>query len=120
MVEYGAIAIGLAAVMFFLMEFGMRLQPMTSAKNDPTEKFRLVFIIGSFLMGIPLLGVLIGIASDNGASVAITTGLNAALWGYSAITILATFGMLIYFLYFIPRTVRAAIYDKGGQEEDNE
>lgn len=118
MVEYGAITIGLAAIMFFLMEFGMRLQPMTEAKNDPTEKFRLVFIISSFLMGIPLLGVIIGIADANGAGVGITAGLNAALWGYSVVTIIATFGILIYFLYFIPRSIRAALYDKGGEEEE--
>lgn len=116
-VEYPALVIGVAAIMFFLLEFGMRIQAMTDAKDDPMNNFKLVFIMAAFLMGIPLLALLIGIADANGAGTEIVYALNGTLWGYCAVCILAVFGMLIYFIYWVPKAIKNAIYDKGGEDE---
>lgn len=115
-----SLVLGIGLIMFFLLEFGLRIQPFTEKKNDPLNKFKLFFIIGSFLMGLTIVYLVYNLASDQSSPAPVMYALQGSLWIYTVLTIIGVFGLLIYFLVWIPRAYKAAIYDKDDGDDFEE
>lgn len=118
--DQSSLVLGLGLIMFFLLEFGLRLQPFTDKKNDPLNKFKLFFIIGSFLMGLTIVFLVYNLATDQSSSTQVLYAVQGSVWIYTVLTIIGVFGLLIYFLVWIPKAYKAAIFDKDDGEDFEE
>ena len=119
--DHASLVLGLGIIMFYLLEFGMSLKPFTDKQNDPMNKLKLVFIIGSFLIGLSLIYLLYGLASDYYSTPnAVTAPVLGSLVLYTTLTILSVFGLLIYFLVWIPKAFRAAVFNKDDGDDFEE
>ena len=119
--DHASLVIGLGIIMFYLLEFGLRLQPYSNKQNDPMNKFKLIFIIGSFLVGLGLAFLLYGLAVDYYATPnVIQNAFIGTMTLYSTLTVIAVFGLLIYFLLWIPKAYKAAIFNKDDGEDFEE
>lgn len=117
MVEYVGLAVIILGAMFFLLELSRTIQegkPTDVAGTDPMTWFKMAYIFGAFLLGLALISLGYFIAVENGASAGIISVFTAAIWFWATITIITIFGLLIYFLYLIPKWLRIAA---GVQEE---
>ena len=80
-----------------------------------------LFIIGSFFVGLALSFLLYGLAVDYyGTPNVVNDALIGTMTLYGTLTIIATFGLLIYFLLWIPKAYKAAIFDKDDGEDFEE
>lgn len=121
MVEYVALAVIILGLMFFLLEFSSRLtenKPTDITGTDPVTWFKMAYIIGAFFLGMGLVGLGYFIATENGASAGVVSVFTAGIWFWASLTIITVFGLLIYFLYLIPRWLRIAAGIKEGREDD--
>ncbi len=121
--EYVALVVIILGLMFFLLEFSSRLtenKPTDVTGTDPMTWFKTAYIFGAFLLGLALIGLGYFIATENSASAGIVSVFTAGLWFWASLTIITVFGLLIYFLYLIPRWLRVAAGMKDKKKEDND
>lgn len=123
MVEYVALAVIILGLMFFLLEFSSRLtenKPTDITGTDPITWFKMAYIIGAFFLGMGLVGLGYFIATEKNASAGVVSVFTAGIWFWASLTIITLFGLLIYFLYLIPRWLRIAAGIKEGRDDDDE
>ena len=119
MVEYVALAVILLGAMFFLLELSRTIQegkPTDVSGTDPMTWFKMAYIFGAFLLGLALFALAYFIAVDNGASAGIKSVATAGIWFWATITIITVFGLLIYFLYLIPKWLRISAGLKADED----
>lgn len=119
MTEYTALAVIILGAMFFLLEFSSRLtenKPTDVTGTDPITWFKMAYIFGAFLLGLALMGLGYFVATENSASSGVTSVFTAGIWFWGVLTIITVFGLLIYFLYLIPKWLREA----AGIKQDKE
>jgi len=122
-VEYVALAVIILGLMFFLLEFSSRLtenKPTDVTGSDPISWFKMAYIFGAFLLGLALMGLGYFIATENSASAGIVSVFTAGLWFWASLTIITVFGLLIYFIYLIPKWLRIAAGIKEKENEDRD
>ncbi len=102
-VEYNAIALGLAALMFFLLEFSRSLNFQTSGKGfiDINDIAKTILVFSSFSLGIGLVLFMYGVATGNGA--VIESVLLVALRFWVVLTTLITLLFIIYYFVIMPK-----------------
>lgn len=119
MTEYVALSLALGIIMFFLLELSQIDMKYEGDTNNIMRYFRLACILIAFLMGIALLGLSTGIASDNSAGATIIAAINGSLTAYTVLTVIGVCFLLVYALVLIPRWYKdAADMKKISGEED--
>ena len=121
MVEYAAIVLGALGLMFFLFETGLRLSTPTFIENevmDLMDFIKMFFFFAAFAMGFMVVGLMNVIAGENSASVAFTRFVGLFIWLWGVIFVLSIFGMLIYFIWWIPKKAQEKIKNKARESED--
>lgn len=103
--EYPAIALSLAAIMFYLMEFGSRLNLTTSQKGFITlnEWTKIFMIIASLGFGLSLL-IFAYSAADNNVEV-IKYTLLTLIYAWSLIIMVVVCLLGAYIIYFLPKLI---------------
>jgi hypothetical protein len=107
-----AIAIGLVGMMFFLLDFGSRLNLQTSGKGiiDINDIAKTTFTILSFVVGIGLALFMYGSATKNIGVIENVTLVGINFWIFLTCFLLLFF--LIYYLVVIPRLFQMQRLDK--------
>lgn len=104
-VEYNAIALALAAIMFFLMEFATRFNLNTGddAYITINEWGKIFFMVCSLLTGLGLILFAYN-AADNNTEFVKTMLLNMVyIWGLLIFVVVCLFGA--YIIYFLPKMI---------------
>ena len=121
MVEYVAIMLGGIGLMFLLFETGFRLGTPSFIQNevmDLMDMIKMFFFFSAFTMGFMVIGLMNLIAGENTASVNFTKFTGLFFWVWGIIFILSVFGMLIYFIWWIPKKVQEKINSNKRESED--
>jgi len=107
-VEYNAIALGLVGLMFFLLEFGSRLNLQTSGRGiiDINDIAKTVFTVLSFVIGIGLTWFMYGVSTGNAPVIDGILLVMAQYWVF-----LTCFLILLFVFYYI--IVIPKLFTKG-------
>jgi len=120
MAEYVALVVIVLGLMFFLLEFSRGLtenKPTDVTGTDPIVWFKMSYVFGAFLLGLALTGLGYFIAKENLASAGVLSVMTASIWFWAVLTIITVFSLLIYFLYLIPKWLRAATENKEEERD---
>jgi len=103
--EYPAIALSIAAIMFYLMEFGSRLNFTTSENGFITlnEWTKIFMIMASLGFGLSLL-IFAYSAADNNTEM-IKTTLLTLIYAWSLIILVVVCLLGAYIIYFLPKLI---------------
>jgi sterol desaturase/sphingolipid hydroxylase (fatty acid hydroxylase superfamily) len=101
-VEYSAIALGLVGMMFFMLEFGTRINFQTSGRGiiDINDIAKSVFVILSFVIGIALTLFMYSVATGNTAAIEDVLLVSVNFWIFMTAFLL----LLFIFYYFTHAT----------------
>lgn len=104
-IEYPAIALSLAAIMFYLMEFGSRLNFTTNENGFITlnEWTKIFMIMASLGFGLGLLLFAYSAAEENIEM--IKTTLLTLVYAWSIIIMVVASLLGAYIIYFLPKLV---------------
>jgi len=102
-VEYNAIALGLVGLMFFLLEFGSRVNFQTSGQGiiNINDIAKSVFTILSFVVGIGLTLFMYGVSTSNTGVIDGILLVSVNFWVFLTCFMLLLF--LFYYIFVIPR-----------------
>jgi hypothetical protein len=123
LVEYVSLAVIILGGMFFLLEMSSRLsedKPEGIKGTDPMTWIKIIYVFAAFLLGLALMGLAVSIANELGASAAVKATATASFWAWASITIITVFMFLIYFIYLIPKWIRASLAASKRREEGDE
>lgn len=113
-VEYNAIAIGIAAIMFFLMEFGTRINFQTTGKGviDVNTIAKTFYIFMSLVAGWGLVTFLVGIGNNNPSAIATVTNNMIRFW-----VLISGMTAIFFVVYLVAVVPKVAKGDGGGGSE---
>lgn len=111
-VEYNAIALGLVGMMFFLLEFGSRLNLQTSGRGwiDINDIAKTFFIVLSFVTGIGLALFMYAVGTSNAAAIEDILLVAVNYWVFLTCALL----LFIFFYYIV---VIPKLFTKAKDEE---
>ena len=109
-VEYNAIALGLVGLMFFLLEFGSRINFQTSGRGlvDINDIAKSVFTILSFVVGIGVTLFMYGVSTANTGVIDGVLLVSINFWIF-----LTCFMLLLFIFYYI--VVVPKLFEKGNE-----
>jgi len=109
--QYNAIAIGIVGLMFFLLEFGSRLNFQTVGKGviDINDLAKTFFVLMSVGMGWALIAFLVALGNGNIAGVATVTNNLIKFWVAVSGVLILLLG--VYYITVIPKVA------SGGKQE---
>lgn len=101
--EYTAVALGLVGSMFFLLEFGTRLNLQTSGRGiiDINDIAKSTFMILSFVVGIALALFMYSVSSGNSAAIDSILVAMISFWVF--VTCFLLLFLIIYYWVVIPK-----------------
>jgi hypothetical protein len=102
-VEYNAIALGMVGMMFFLLEFGTRVNFQTSGRGliDINDIAKSVFVILSFVVGIGLTLFMYAVSTGNTPVIDGVLLVSVNFWIFMTCFMLLLF--VFYYLVYIPK-----------------
>lgn len=104
-VEYNAIALGIAALMFYLLELASRLNFQTSGKSfiDINDLAKTILMFCSISLGIGLALFMYGVSTGNSAT--IDAVLLVVLRFWIVMTSVVLLFTIIYYMIILPKLV---------------
>lgn len=102
-VEYSAVALGIAALMFYLLEFGSRINFQTSGRGwiDLNDLAKTVLIMCSLAVGIGLVLFMYGVVTTNTGVIESVLLVLLRFWITMVSVVLLFIGL--YYFVLLPR-----------------